>query len=441
MPMLLIHLSDIHFRFNEIQTAQDPNRHLRDLLLKDAEAMCKELNTNPTAILISGDIAYSGDKREYDFALKWLEDFCEKCGTTTASVFVIPGNHDVIRSVAAKPLIKALHKNFKTTDDKDLQDEISTQLGDEQSASLLYASIAAYNNFAQALDCSLLPPDRTIAKRNLILNDGSILRLLGLNSTVVSSLEDKKGILSLFVDTASFQISKENGVENVVLCHHPYSWLRLGDQLEDHMNGVARIQLFGHEHTNRIVMEQQYLRVSAGATQPDRQESEWQPGYNLIQVGVDKSDKDRYLDIRVHMRVLQSRPEQFVSKMNGSENVFQHKIKLDVWEPDRGNKFNRVDNSINSVTQDLDRMVSESEAVRSDPMSTQREISMRFFKLTLNQKSLIAGRLELFDDEDSKQPDFERFKRVFMRARERGLLDQLECEINAINQSNSVTNH
>jgi len=64
-------------------------------------------------------------------------------------------------------------------------------------------------------------------------------------------------------------------------------------------------------------------------------------------------------------------------------------------------------------------------------MATLRDISLRFFKLTLSQKSAIAGKLGLLEDEDVNQPDFERFRRVFLRAQDRGLVQRLDEEVKA----------
>src|ERR1700676_3907150 len=91
--MLLMHLSDIHFRKGDIGTAMDPNANLRHELLRDAEACCKKIAAPLDGILISGDIAYGGDEEEYTFARDWLEDLCARCSTTLAAVFVSPGNH------------------------------------------------------------------------------------------------------------------------------------------------------------------------------------------------------------------------------------------------------------------------------------------------------------------------------------------------------------
>src|SRR5689334_5876623 len=108
--MLLLHLSDIHFRRGEIGTTMDPNSHLRNELLRDAVSMCERLGP-ADAVLVSGDVAFSGHPEEYTFALAWLSDLCERCGTTLSSVFTIPGNHDVVRGVASRAIVQALHRD------------------------------------------------------------------------------------------------------------------------------------------------------------------------------------------------------------------------------------------------------------------------------------------------------------------------------------------
>lgn len=58
-----------------------------------------------------------------------------------------------------------------------------------------------------------------------------------------------------------------------------------------------------------------------------------------------------------------------------------------------------------------------------------QNVCVRFFKLSLNQKSAIANKLNLLDGEDISQPDFELFRRVLIRARERGQIEDLDREV------------
>lgn len=424
--MLLLHLSDIHFRADEVGTAMDPNAHLRNELLRDAAALCERIGAAPAAVLLSGDVAFAGDPAEYAFALAWLEKLCEACGTAPKAVFVVPGNHDVIRKIASRPLVQAVHRDIKSADSITLNTLIRGLLIDQETGRLLYEALGPYNSFAGQFFCDLLPPERTIAKRDLILNDGSILRLSGFNSAFVSSAADKAG--DLFLDPACFQLQRERGVEHLVICHHPYSWLRQGDDIKDFLNDVARIHLFGHEHTNRIEMGRDWIRVAASAAHPERTEPGWEPGYNLLEIKIEGPATDRRMEVAAHVRVWQSRPGEFRAKTDRGKDVFRQSIRLDPWSAQITEPVAPLPGQEHAVvsTQDCTPKLA-----RIDPMDPLRDISVRFFKLTFSQKSAIAGKLKLLEEEDTNQPDFERFRRVFTRARERGLVEDLDNEVKA----------
>src|SRR6266446_3431099 len=282
--MLLLHLSDIHFRYGVAGTAMDPDLSLRNEIVRDVEEMCAQLG-KVDVILISGDIAYSGHHEEYQFALRWLELLCGVCGCSLSDIFVCPGNHDVARDVVSHSrVIQALRQQIKAAGDLAYDVLLRGLLTDEDASRSLYKPLENYNLFAQSFFCGVFPPEDTIARRDLVLNDGSTLRLSGFNSVLVSSAADAPG--QLYVDPACYQLIRERGVEHLVICHHPYNWLRDGQRLRDHLNDVARLQLFGHEHTNRIELVRDYIRLAAGAVHPDRSEPGWEPGYNLINLHV-----------------------------------------------------------------------------------------------------------------------------------------------------------
>jgi len=425
--VLMIHLSDIHFRHEEVGSAMDPNAHLRNELLLDAVTMCDKIGTSPDSIVISGDIAFSGHPAEYDFAYEWLESLCKQCGADLSSVFVVPGNHDVVRTVASQRVIQALHRDIKSQGSIALDGTLRGLLNDDETGDYLYKSLGNYNDFAGQFFCDLLPPDRMQATRELELNDGSVLRLVGLNSTFVSSSADAPG--DLFVDPAAFQIMREPGVEKVILCHHPYDWLRQGDILRDHLNDVARLHLFGHNHTNRIEPARDWFRISASAAHPDRNELGWEPGYNLIELNVVGEDSVRELSVDVHVRVWQQRPDCFRAKMDKYSEVFSQSIKLGRWNRPQDESEQSDEPGVDSA---CEKEATEVLSEVSDPMDTLRAISIRFFRLNLSQKLGIAGKLELLEEDDTSEPDFERFRRVLIRARERGLIDALDKEIELV---------
>ena len=67
-------------------------------------------------------------------------------------------------------------------------------------------------------------------------------------------------------------------------------------------------------------------------------------------------------------------------------------------------------------------------------MTSLRALSIRFFKLTFSKKLEIAGKLSLFEEDDTELPDHERFRQVLLRARRREMLNKLEAEIEKAEQ-------
>lgn len=422
--MLILHLSDIHFRKSEVQTAQDPNHHLRNELNRDIVAECRRLGAAPDIIVVSGDIAYAGDKDEFAFATDWLKSLCEACGGALESVFVCPGNHDVVRAVADGNMVQLIHSSIKRATSGELDAFIVKQLNDPVASRLLYDGLENYNDFAGQFFCNLLPPDRTRATRDVLLNDGSTLRLWGLNTAFVSSSADLER--DLFVDRASFQITRNAGTVNLVAAHHHPNWLRQGDQLLDHLNDVAQIQMFGHIHTNRIDLNRDYIRLTASAVHPDRHESDWEPGYNLIELDVEGGPTNRYLNIRTHVRVWQTAPGEFRAKRDRGSDVFVHRIQLEDWTPPTP-----VAPIANAPVEVADAPAELTDIPTGEVMDTLRDIGLRFYQLSFSKKSEIAGRLDLLEEDDVRQPDHERFRRVFLRAHARGKLEELAAAVRA----------
>jgi hypothetical protein len=424
--MLLMHLSDLHFRRDVINTTLDPDQRQRAALLIDATEKCGELGEAVQAILVSGDIAFAGHPDEYRFAEEWLEELSERCGTGLSSVFVCPGNHDVARNLAGRRLVQALHRSIKNSDELSVDAILRGMLTDAETAQILFEPLNAYNLFAGQFFCDLSWTDRTIASRRLTLNDGSMLQMSALNSALVSSAADKLG--DLFVDSGYTQLAKAAGTEHLVMCHHPPYWLRQGQALEDFLNDITRIQLFGHEHRVRVLPGRDWLRVAAAATHPERTEPGWQPGYNFLQLSVTGKGLERRMLVNAHVRVWQQAPGRFVPLMDRDGPIFRSEFKLDPWEAKEAPVRVATVPELASATF-VEPMQEEDEM---EPSVEVRDLSVRFYKLTLSQKAAIAGKLELLEEEDIDQPDFERFRRVFLRAVERGLIQRLSEEVSEL---------
>ncbi|KKW51721.1 hypothetical protein XB02_04705 [Pantoea ananatis] len=64
-------------------------------------------------------------------------------------------------------------------------------------------------------------------------------------------------------------------------------------------------------------------------------------------------------------------------------------------------------------------------------MDSIRDLGLRFYHLSFSKKFEIAGSLELLEDDDMRLPDYERFRRVLIRASERGILREFDDAVTA----------
>jgi 3',5'-cyclic AMP phosphodiesterase CpdA len=259
--MLFLHFSDIHFKRTDIGQPDDPNRALRSDIIKDVKRMRQVVGRPAECILLTGDIAFAGHVVEYDFAYRWLEEeLCAAAGCKIEDVFVIPSNHDVDRKVEAGPAQLMARQTLRDQSANKVDTELGSWMRDRLSSNLIFGPIESYNRFAAKFLCALRPyidNDATqnvsaqpFACRDLTLNDGSTLRLWGFNTVLVSDINDAEN--QMLVDPAAAQIEHKDGVCHLVMAHHPFNWLKNKKAFEDRCNAVAKIQLFGHEHTRRV---------------------------------------------------------------------------------------------------------------------------------------------------------------------------------------------
>ena len=101
--LTFLHLSDIHFQ-NKIAGGKfDLDIDLRNELERDAQKLCRDLNVDVDAILITGVIAFAGKAEEYQIARDWLDQLCKKVNCDfSEKIYVVPGNHDVDQDIIAE---------------------------------------------------------------------------------------------------------------------------------------------------------------------------------------------------------------------------------------------------------------------------------------------------------------------------------------------------
>lgn len=437
--MLFIHLSDIHFRYGTSNTSYDLDDVIRHELMLDAVEECKRLG-GVYGVLITGDIAFAGKANEFTIAYNWLDELCRRTGCPFNHVLTVPGNHDVDRSkIKDAPLARMLHKQLRETPLSELNDTMKVTLENAQSRDLLFAPLEDYNSFATKFGCcSTASPLYWV--RNLTLNDGSILRLWGLNTVLVSDETDtnKNETGKLLLSNFQTNFKRDDGVVYLTLGHHPLDWLRDQENVEDWFDKHARIQLFGHRHVQRVKPIADNVRIASGAMQPERNEPGWEPRYNLINIEVHRDAHGRKLRVEVHPRVWNDTAKEFLLDNLG---VFSRELPLKDWGlavPVRTDEHQslsdqeEVATALAEIEPDLRELEEIEPHKEVNILNAGEKLTSRYMGLPDSIQRRIARKLNLFDDDDAGLSDVERFLRYFRRAKDRQLLEQFWGEIEGV---------
>jgi predicted MPP superfamily phosphohydrolase len=430
--MLLLNISDIHFRHPHCNTGMDPDQPYRTRLIQDVRDLSEKLGP-VDAILVGGDIAFRGAPEEYGAALEWLKELSDRCKCPLERVFVIPGNHDVDRSViTGSASVRNVQAAISTSTHK--EKELRDQFQDVGAGRSLLAPIEAYNAFAARFNCQIYAPEKLFWHQDLPLDDCTILRVYGLTSTLLSGTRGQDDTpQSLYLSPLQTVLNPADGVVNLVMCHHPPDWLMDRDNVEDAIRGRAFIHLFGHRHRLRLEREHGYIRFSSAAVNPDRHEVGWEPGYNLIRLTTSLRDGRRYLDIEAHLRVWQTNPDRFIAKRTvEDDDVFRHQLRVQgVAAPRETSVVSAV---VGKPSPDEGKVAIECASAPVDigaAMSDEktRNLVLRFWELASSERREIAMELGLLENEEIRLPEAERYGRALGRAGERSLLNKLADEI------------
>jgi len=422
--MLLLNIADIHFNYPLCSTNMDPDRPYRTMLIQDARAKAATLGP-VDAILVCGDIAYHGAKEEYEAAFEWLQTLCEATRCSLERVFVVPGNHDVDRSVI-KGSASVRNVQSAITAAQNKETELFQQFRDQETGRSLLAPIEAYNDFAKEFDCQLFSPEKLFWLQPIAIDDRTVLRVYGLTSTVLSGAGGNDDVRrNLYLSPLQTALDPIDGVVNLVMCHHPPDWLMDGDEVDDATKGRAQMHFFGHKHRARIGRDPAFIRFSAGAVNPDRHELGWEPGYNLVQLAIAYENGNKYLDLEAHVRVWQTNPDMFRAKMSEqADEIFRHRIQLAMMTAATG----LIAEPLNGTkTEQSSTGTPQTEAAMDEEKT--RNLVLRFWNLASSERREIALKLNLLENEEIRLPEAERYGRALVRAGARGLLDKIADEI------------
>lgn len=437
--LVFLHLSDIHFNGRGLVDIYELDVTLRNELERDAQRVAKTLG-HVNGVLVTGDLAYHATIEQFDMAFTWLANLCGLLGCPEENVWTVPGNHDVLRSaIAGSEILQDLHRAIRAAAPDRHDDAIRRYLDkDKEAGPLLFRPLENYNNRIGGKFGCAINPERPFWTDDLQLNDGSTLRLCGLNSALVSDALDDAEKLVLGSVHSERALLREDGVEYLVLCHHPPEWLLDHDAVDQSFTALARLQIFGHKHAFRLVAIGDTLRISAGAVHPNRREPRWEPRYSFLCISVTCGVKGRTLSVVVHPRIWNNGDKAFQADFD-AEGHDNRPFDLPIPTFERASPVMITAQPTVGVAEIVTgEKVMPPSADQKNVINPARRLVYRFLSLPYRLQIAIAQQLNLLRDDDADLAPNVICHLVCQRARDGAQLEELWNAIEAAHGVNQV---
>lgn len=307
LKILLI--SDIHFLYCEEH--QDKYRLLKQELLNEMDFYANSYEID--ALIICGDIAYSGQETQYNIAEKYFEEILKKFSSHEKRplVFVVPGNHDVDRN-RFKYTRRLLRDTFLRNQSVAEDCLAGIKKSEPTTLNTLYKPFKAYNDFAskysstdkiaeaimsgiESFDGTNFSYEHTLGK----LGD-YVVNIVGLNSALICDADDIRDANNnqieqhkLFLPFCAYNVNTEPYLINISVMHHPFAWMQNGGELDSEFDARFKLQLFGHIHNQAVYQkdddEQNPIKIQVGSLQPgeDEDSNKFAPRYSFVELSVE----------------------------------------------------------------------------------------------------------------------------------------------------------
>lgn len=283
MKLGIIHFSDIHF----------VEKNDENSVLKKQDKIIDELKNrllifDKIFLIITGDIAFSGKKNEYDISKRFFEEIINKLSLYTKKEIIlvgIPGNHDCdfsIDQTARELMIDGLEKDNYTR----LNDKVIDLCTEPQEEYFKFQKEHFFKQGKFLLESKLL----NIVEYDF---DGINIVFNCFNTSWTSKLREQSGKLSFPLNYFSENNFENSAVLRVNLIHHPINWQNDSSHrdLRKFLNINGDLTLSGHEHqydVNKMVdisaNENLYLESAALQENGNKLKS----NFNLISINFDE---------------------------------------------------------------------------------------------------------------------------------------------------------
>jgi formylglycine-generating enzyme required for sulfatase activity/predicted MPP superfamily phosphohydrolase len=242
----ILHLSDIHFRKTQEEENKTSRQEVQKKLIDTIKTYAKK-HQNPDFVAVTGDIAFSGKKTEYDEAWEFFKKL--KPVLQPEPVYlVVPGNHDVKREKVRKRF--SLQRIVK----EDQTDEFLEDPKDVKT--FIHTKFTAFRDFCRRLNPGLYQSPKSQPGKEKTKEDKTResyywiknfadkeVSFLGLNSAWASEGDEDRFNIALGYPQVMAALEASTQPNKIVLMHHPaFNWLK------DMDSGKSRVELFKHCH-------------------------------------------------------------------------------------------------------------------------------------------------------------------------------------------------
>lgn len=418
-----IHLSDIHF----VKSSDDPSdidKDLREAIITDLEINGKENLGNVAGILVTGDIAFSGNRKEYEIAKAYLNRICNVFHISPSDVYCVPGNHDVNQSIVnGSDLIFTAQNAVDNESTIDDADKTFSRYISDNNFNALFKPIDDYNEFAKRFECDI-SSENIFWQKDFLLEDNLKLRVIGINSSFLSNRTDHqkdKPDRLMYVGQAQIPCY-ETDVATLLMCHHPPQCWKFKDDMLQRINKRADIQLYGHMHSQSVEIMDENATLYSGAVHPTRS-VDWLPRYNWITISSKTENDERILKIEIYPRCLTADRDSFTmdSTCPQGKNHISHEINID-----RKRKSALQDRKHElTIKNEMDLCSQSISNIETSESIDERKIIYDFYEISWIDQIDILTQLSLITKETSTGLDTKMIGEAINRAREQGKLLEL----------------
>jgi len=232
MSLIVVQVSDLHIKNEASKGAA------RISLLAGAIGSLRSKSEN-ILLLLTGDIAFSGKRSEYEIAKFELDNLRERLvkewGFSDIRIAACPGNHDCDFGSQSPAVRDALLKSVESGEGKE---DIVAELSSVQEA---------FREFEISLDTKFEELSSVAKKANLEVG-GTRINLLCANTSWSSRIKEVPG--SLRMPGAMLPHVSQSEDLTIALLHHPLNWYEPqdGKAVSDWLDANTDIAMWGHEH-------------------------------------------------------------------------------------------------------------------------------------------------------------------------------------------------